>query len=361
MLLVAVALLPVAALLSWTTAETSPGDARLLVRNLGLVAVVAVLAFGVAWIASDALILRSTRGVVAAARRLESGDLSARTGLPPKEGELGELAHAFDDMASALQTQQEELRKVDAIKTRILNAAAHELKTPITPLKLQVHLLKSRSEAFDERERRAVGVLDRNVDRLAVLVEAVLDVARLQSGKLDLRWEDVELAPLLAEALEAFAEHARASGLDLRLEAAPGLRVRGDPVRLEQVVYNLLSNAVKFTPSGGRILVRASPRGKDIAVEVADTGVGITADDAKRLFQPFSHARAANVDTDGAGLGLYISRGIIERHGGRIGVDSAGPGRGSTFFFELPALEAAMGAATEAAREKQPPLTPQRG
>ncbi|MCA1813169.1 MAG: PAS domain S-box protein [Halobacteriales archaeon] len=230
------------------------------------------------------------------------------------------------------------LKDLDAFKTQFINTAAHELGTPLTPIRLQLDLLQARSRSLDEKQQRSLAIVSRNVDRLAQLVQDVLEVARLQAGRMVLESRPVELQPLLADAVESFQEPARQGGLSLELRAAPGLRVPGDARRLTQVVYNLLSNALKFTPRGGSIVVEAEPRGSEVAVTVRDTGRGIKAGDIGKLFEPFTQVHEPGDQAPpGTGLGLFISKGIVELHGGRIAAASDGLGRGTAFTFTLPA------------------------
>jgi PAS domain S-box-containing protein len=241
---------------------------------------------------------------------------------------------ASEERARELQR----LKDLDAFKTQFINTAAHELGTPLTPIRLQLDLLQTRGQALDERQRRGLAIVSRNVDRLAQLVQDVLEVARLQAGRLSLDVRPVEVQPLLADAVESFQEPARQSGVALELRAPAGLMVNGDARRLTQVVYNLLSNALKFTPRGGRIEVSAEREGGEVRFAVRDTGIGIRAEDLGKLFEPFSQVHDPSERAPhGTGLGLYISRGILELHGGRITAASPGLGQGATFTCALPA------------------------
>jgi signal transduction histidine kinase len=224
------------------------------------------------------------------------------------------------------------------MKTQFLGTTAHELRTPMTPVLLQLDLLqREKLGALTDRQRRSVELLGRNLQRLNVLVEDVLDIARVQSGKLRLAPQGVDLGLLAAEAAESFHSSAEAAGIVLEVQASQALPVRADPRRLTQVLFNLLGNAMKFTPRGGRIVVEARREDGTCAVSVADTGAGLRAEDLPKLFQPFSQVSdpAARAHA-GAGLGLFICRAIVEAHGGTIVAESRGPGLGACFTFRLP-------------------------
>ncbi len=255
-------------------------------------------------------------------------------------------AEADRKAAEERQREVERLQEISRFRSNLLNAASHELKTPITPLKLQLHLLKSgRLGELAPRQERAVGILDRNLSRLEQLVSDVLDVAHLESGRLILRSRPLDLNPMIFEAVETFDEGAREAGVTLDAHLHGSIWVKADPSRISQVLNNLLSNALKFTPRGGRILVRSGladgEEGLDAWVRVEDTGIGLAPDQIKRLFQPFSQVHdMMQTSQPGTGLGLYISRGIVERHGGVIACESGGRGLGTTFRFTLPRASA---------------------
>jgi signal transduction histidine kinase len=184
-------------------------------------------------------------------------------------------------------------------------------------------------------------VLSRNVDHLGLMVKDLLDASRIQSQELRLVRQRVDLDRVLREAVDSFASGG-ATGIDVRYEGAPGLEVDADPARLTQVVFNLVGNALRFTPRGGRITVRARRDRGEAVFEVEDTGAGIPPQDLKRLFQPFSQVHDTMQETkSGTGLGLFISRGIVESHGGRISAHSEGRGKGATFRVCLPLADAA--------------------
>lgn len=245
----------------------------------------------------------------------------------------------------------EHLKEMDRFKTMFINTAAHELHTPLTPLRLHVFALKEGHKGVLSAEQRTtVDVLDRNVERLSGLVEDVLNAARLQANKMVLERRAVDLSEVLRASATSYQESAKGAGVRLESQVDPGLSVSGDASRLGQVVDNLLDNAVKFTPRGGSVRVEANRSGGGVVVRVADTGVGLPKGEIGKLFQPFTQAHSPMERTRaGSGLGLFICRGIVELHGGRIDCKSEGPGKGSTFSFYLPTLASSAPVAAPAA------------
>lgn len=250
-------------------------------------------------------------------------------------------AEEADRLAFQRLLEIQQLKELNRFRTDLLNTASHELNTPLTPLRLELHLLRSgRLGDLNERQERAVEVLDRNLQRVSGLIEDVLDVARMESGRMRIERKPMDLAKLVAEAAQTYRPAVQEAGLTLDLDLEGPVPMEGDPDRLSQVLVNLLSNAVKFTEQGGITLtlrrVRRDGR-PEAEVEVADTGVGLDGQQIKRLFQPFSQVHDVNrSQLGGTGLGLYICKGILQEHGGSVSVDSEGPGRGTTFTLRLP-------------------------
>lgn len=237
---------------------------------------------------------------------------------------------------AARRRELERLREMDGLKTRFINTAAHELNTPLTPIQMQLELLqRSRHGPLNEAQRRSVAILTRNFDRLAGLVHDMLESARIQAGKVQLEPRRTDLNRTVLEAIETYQEAARTAGVVLTAHVAPDLAVPADPRRVNQVLFNLVSNALKFTPRGGRVVVETERGATEAVLWVRDTGRGIAPRDLPRLFQPFVQLGEATPGA-GTGLGLYICKGIVEAHGGRIWAESAGPGQGAAFAFTLP-------------------------
>lgn len=239
--------------------------------------------------------------------------------------------------ADALREAHEQLQESSRVKTRFLNSAAHELRTPLTPVLIQLELMRhSPLLQQDAPLRHSTQMIERNVLRLKSHVDELLDIARLQSGKFPLRRKDVVLDTLLTDVLESFQEPAKREHITLDVQRNSRIVVQADDSRVLQVLFNLVSNAVKATPAGGRIEIAADVHDGRCTIHVKDNGKGLHDEDIPKLFEPFGQVQNDDEPGNGAGLGLYISRRIVEAHGGRIGVTSDGPGNGSDFHFTLP-------------------------
>lgn len=237
----------------------------------------------------------------------------------------------------------EKAKELSRMKSEFINTVAHELRTPLTSVIGLAEFLEdgitpdgtATGEKLPEAQRGHVEQILANLTRLARLVDDLLDVARMQVGSFHLSLQDTDLAQLIMDNMASLRPQALAAGiaLDHALPAEPLIQ-SADPVRLSQVLANLLTNAIKFTPRGGRITVRLTDQADHVRVEVNDTGIAIAPEDIPKLFQRFSQLEGAQ-SKGGLGLGLAISKGLVEAHGGHIGVESV-MGQGSSFWFTLP-------------------------
>jgi len=229
-------------------------------------------------------------------------------------------------------------RSANRLKDEFLATLSHELRTPLNAIVGYSRMLQAGMLAGGDKQTRALETVVRNAGSLTQIVEDVLDVSRIVSGKLRLNVQAVDLSQIVREAVETSQPAADAKGIRLNVIADPlGTLVSGDPDRLRQVLWNLCSNAVKFSERGGRVEVRVERVNSHIEVTVTDTGIGIDPSFLPHLFERFSQADAGtNRVHGGLGLGLAISRHLVELQGGRISAHSDGPGRGSTFRIELP-------------------------
>jgi PAS domain S-box-containing protein len=255
---------------------------------------------------------------------------------------------------------EEELRHADRKKDEFLATLAHELRNPLAPIRNAVQILNAKGLRHPDLQL-VRGVIGRQVQLMARLLEDLLDVSRISRNWLELRTERVELAAVLDGALETSRPVIEAAGHELTLTLPPEpIHLEADPVRLAQVFANLLNNAAKYTDEGGRIRLTAERQGSDVIVSVRDSGMGIAAEVLPRIFEIFSQAKLASERSqDGLGIGLSLVKGLVELHGGSIEARSDGPGRGSEFVVRLPV--AAEAPVREPARphadDRQPPAT----
>jgi len=255
------------------------------------------------------------------------------------------LAVEVRQTAKRLEQLNAELDGVMKTKDQFLSNISHELRTPLNSIIGFTDLLLTQElgPALSDQQRDFLETVARNGRHLLELINELLDLQRIAAGRMDLKPEAVELAGLLAEAVGSVQAQVQKHRHALVLTPPPaGLRVQADRGRVRQVLLNLLSNAIKFTPDGGRITVTVGPanggtsEGSAVRIAITDTGIGIAVEDQPKLFQEFSQLDAsASRKYEGTGLGLALSRRLIEMHGGTIGVESQ-MGKGSTFWFTLP-------------------------
>jgi PAS domain S-box-containing protein len=232
---------------------------------------------------------------------------------------------------------ERKLERALAVRDDVLRIVAHDLRNPLSTITLQAAALERQGPEPERRDQKSRLVIIRSAKRMNSLIQDLLDAVLVEAGELKVERERFSAADLAREAVESQALLASAAGLELRLELGGDIPpVCGDRKRLMQVFDNLLANAIKFTPKGGRITVTAAVAdGGSLRFAVADTGQGITPENMPHVFDRFWQA-ATRERRLGAGLGLPITKGIVEAHGGRIWLESA-IGRGSTFFFTIPA------------------------
>ena len=237
----------------------------------------------------------------------------------------------------ALAEQNERLRELDRLKDEFIALVSHELRTPLTSIHGYLELvLDGGAGELAPEQQQFLTVVERNSRRLMQLVGDLLFMAQVEAGKLALDLEEVDLRQVLAECLEAVKPVADDKQIELVADLAETPSMLGDRSRLAQVLDNLISNALKFTPISGRVSIRVSRTGRDAVVEVADTGVGIPAEEQDRLFERFFRSSNATEQAiPGTGLGLTIAKTIVERHEGSIEIESV-EGKGTTVRVRLP-------------------------
>jgi len=232
-----------------------------------------------------------------------------------------------------LRETTQRLQELDHRRTEFMNIMAHELRTPLAPMMMRVELMRDGHIAVDDSVN--LEVIERNMARMAGLVDQLLELTRLELGTAPpYRPEAVDLSVLVRQAVEMWRITAQRKGVEISSSISDGLLAMVEPSRVHQVIMNLLSNALKFTPAGGRVVVSCQRTDEAFAIVIEDTGIGFSPEQARLLFQRFSQAHGN--ERGGYGIGLYVSRAITDRHGGRLTAHSPGPGRGATFGLWLP-------------------------
>lgn len=242
-----------------------------------------------------------------------------------------------EQLIAQLQDANEKLQMLDTMKTNFISTVSHELRTPLTTIKAFVELLLLKQGMPDDRKVKLMNTVNVETDRLARLITDLLDLSRIEAGSMKWQFALVSMEDIIRSVIESMGVLFENKGLRVTVELSPPLSpVNGDRDRLVQVVTNILSNAVKFTPRGGSIRIALRREAAQIAVEIADSGIGIPAEHIDLIFEKFHRSDdMLTAATEGTGLGLAITRQIIEYHGGSIWAAST-QGKGSTFTFTLP-------------------------
>ncbi|MBL8415802.1 MAG: HAMP domain-containing histidine kinase, partial [Propionivibrio sp.] len=258
--------------------------------------------------------------------------------------ELERKSRELEDATRDLKAANVRLQELDRVKDDIMSSVTHELRTPLTSIRAFSEILRDDPKMHLADRERFLGLVVSETERLTRLINQTLDLAKIESGKADWHATEVDLKDLIEQSLAATSQLFRERGARIELELPDGLPfILSDRDRLIQVMLNLLSNAVKFLPAGSglvRVSLRAGANG--LEVSVADNGPGIRAQDQQIIFEKFRQVGDSMTDKPtGTGLGLPISRRIIEHFGGRLWVDSV-VGEGATFHFYLPYVQAAV-------------------
>jgi PAS domain S-box-containing protein len=247
-----------------------------------------------------------------------------------------ELArHELEMRNAELHRAYEELKELDQLKSDFVSMVSHELRSPLTNISGAIELMLEQEELSDEYVRIMLGVVGEQTQRLIRLVKGVLNVSRIQAGRLYLDRCALDLLPVLERVMASLQATTVFHWFELpTTDKWPP--VWGDEDRIEEILFNLLDNAIKFSPSGGSIIIATEVTGDEITVSITDPGIGIPAEKLDGIFQKFHRLDSEDSrQTYGHGLGLYITKGLVEAHGGRIRVESV-EGEGSTFSFTLP-------------------------
>lgn len=285
-----------------------------------------LLALGVTWYFGRR-VQRSISRVVDSAASVAAGDYSARVPSPGLGGEFDELAGAFNSLA-------ERLEAVESTRRRMLADLAHEMRTPLATLDAHLEALE---DGVREADANTFSVLRSSTERLGRLAQDMSAVSRAEEGSLDMHLEQSSPRPLVRAAVDAARERYVDKGVHLRDEVTTDAPVLVDPTRMGQVLGNLLDNALRHTPAGGTVTVSCHHRSGWVELEVADTGEGIEAEHLGHVFDRFYRADPSrNRSQGGSGIGLTITKVLVEAQGGGISAHSDGLGLGATFTVRLP-------------------------
>jgi signal transduction histidine kinase len=268
---------------------------------------------------------------------IAAGDFSGHVDVPNRD-ELGVLGANVNHMNDELRRLYKELEATSRHKSEFLANMSHELRTPLNAIIGFSQVLRERMFGeLNEKQAEYVDDIVSSGNHLLALINEVLDLSKVEAGEVSLEVAPFSLRGALERGVVMVRERASTNGVHVALSTARDVDVvDGDERRIRQVIFNLLSNAVKFTPAGGAVDVSAARVNGEVRVSVADTGPGLAPEDHERIFEEFQQTKIGIDQREGTGLGLAVSRRLVELHGGRIWVDSQ-PGKGSTFVFTLPA------------------------
>jgi signal transduction histidine kinase len=271
-----------------------------------------------------------------AAQRVAQGELSTRVEIQGRD-EIAELARSFNEMSAQLEAAAEKQRELEQLRRDLVAWISHDLRTPLASIRVILEALGDGVVDDPEAVDRYLRTAQHHIRSLSSLLDDLFDVAQIEAGGLKIEPRPSSIGDLISDTLESFSAVAAQKGVTLQGSVAPGT----DPVEMDvqkvgRVLYNLLDNALRHTPRGGMIEVLATAADDHVRVEVCDDGEGIRGEDLPRVFERFYRGeKSRSRATGGAGLGLAIVKGIVEAHGGDVGIDSQ-PGKGTRVWFILP-------------------------
>jgi signal transduction histidine kinase len=271
-----------------------------------------------------------------AARSIAAGRLETRLQVTGRD-EMSGLARSFNEMAAQLQVVAQKQQEVETLRKDLIAWVSHDLQTPLASIRAIVEALADGVVEDADTRQRYLHTAQRDIGALSVLIDDLFQMAQLDAGGLVLDLAYDSLTDLVSDTLESHSELAARQGISLRGRVDPACDpVWMDSPRIGRVLNNLLGNALRHTPSGGIVEIQAAPTSQGVKVEISDTGEGISLEDIPFVFDRFFRSdRSRNRSLGGAGLGLAISRGIVQAHGGQITVEST-PGQLTRFTFTLP-------------------------
>ncbi|OGO68572.1 MAG: hypothetical protein A2Z49_00300 [Chloroflexi bacterium RBG_19FT_COMBO_56_12] len=307
-------------------------------HDLLLATVLLLFAGGIAMVLgyflSSAIVTRIS-GLQRAVRRIQEGELGAEAEVRGND-ELSALATSFNEMSARLEQAASKQRELDSLRRDLIAWAGHDLQTPLASVRAIVEALADGVVDDPQTVQRYLQTARRDIQNLSLLIDDLFQMAQLDAGGLSLDREQASLSDLISDTLESFTTLANRQGVVLTGKVMAGVDpVLMDVQRIGRVLNNLIGNALRYTPQGGTVSVEAERTGQGVQVSVRDSGEGISAEDLPHIFDRFYRGeKSRSRSTGGAGLGLAIAKGVVEAHGGQIGVESQA-GQGTRFYFEI--------------------------
>jgi len=296
-------------------------------------AIILVISLILGYLMINYIFLRPVASVSRLAFKISRGDLNQQIKLK-RNDEIGDLATAVDTMATSLKSDIEKLKQLDTMKNEFMMITSHNLRTPLTIVEGYVDTLLHMSISPEVKD--ALEPIEMNVNRLRGFAEDILTISTIEAGQSALNLKPTLITPLIQNIAKEFSKQADQKHIIFQLNSTTNSTVNLSVPHFRSALWNLLDNAYKFTPEGGSIALIVHEDGNLLEISVRDTGTGISADEVPKLFTKFHRATdTLKYDYEGTGIGLYISKIIIEQHGGKVMVQSA-EGVGSTFTISLP-------------------------
>jgi signal transduction histidine kinase len=311
-------------------------------HDFQLASVLLVFATGIAIVVNYFLseaVTERIRTLGQAACKIADGDLSMRVPIVGQD-ELADLAKTFNEMAAHIQEAQLKQKELDSLRRDLIAWVSHDLRTPLTSIRAILEALGDNMVEEPATVERYLKTAQQDIRSLSRLIDDLFIMSQMEAGGLHLDCQMNSMGDLISDTIESFSTIAERQGIALEGCLNPGVDpVCMDAQQMGRVLSNLVSNALRYTPQGGKVFICATRVNEGIRVEVEDTGYGISPEDLSHVFEGFYRGeKSRSRSTGGAGLGLAIAKGIVEAHGGTIGVQSV-TGKGAKFSFVLPIVE----------------------